>query len=572
MKQQLRYSFRFRLLVSFLAVSLIPLCLCSALLVQIASIHMNREIRSDMAERSDGMVAGLDALSQGFGEAAGQLQENPVVTQALREGRLDETQVYSALYEAVGKLRDVCLLHLYDLEGNPLYSSHSTSQARTLRTGWGILQAAEGSAAPCYQAESAGTDGVLLWGAAVLKDGQTPVGYLVMELGTGHFDRLFRENQDNQSEILILNRFWRPVYGTQPALLTDLAPQLRSQILEGVTPEGDGVNYLYNMTQHGPTGLILVLQQPQAFSQNTLRILTVVSACWAAVCIIISVMISIPLSRQISSPIGKLLSAFNRLEQDDLEVQIPLHRQDELGQLASGFNHMVTVLKTNREELVQNQKELNETKLRMLQAQLNPHFLGNTLDTMKWISKINHVPQLAVMSTDLADILRFCISGEELVPLYRELEILERYIEIQRIRLSDQFVFQVEVPEELLSQPVPKMMLQPIVENAILHGLTGVQRSRIQVKAQRWQEKFFRITVTDNGQGIPEEMIGKPYSRQMQPGKHHLGLYNVHMILKLHYAENAGLFLDRGPGGVGTAVTATIPLQPTQEENPCEKY
>ena len=205
----------------------------------------------------------------------------------------------------------------------------------------------------------------------------------------------------------------------------------------------------------------------------------------------------------------------------------------------------------------------------MLQAQLNPHFLGNTLDTMKWISKINNMPEVAMMSTDLADILRFCISGEEFVPLYRELEILERYIEIQRIRLSDQFSFQVDVPEELLGHPVPKMILQPIVENAILHGLVGVERSLIRVKAEKWQEGSLRVTVTDNGRGIPEEMAGKPYSRETLPDKHHLGLYNVHMILKLHYAEDAGLFLDRGPDGTGTSVTATLPLQTAQEECEC---
>lgn len=436
---------------------------------------------------------------------------------------------------------------------------------------WGILHAASMSASPCYLGEpvTSGSEAVLLRGAVVLYDRQIPVGYLVMELNSGHFDQLLQENRDNQSEILVLNRFWRPVYSTQQDLLTDLAVQLRSQILSGNMPEGAGPDYLYNITAHKETGLILVLQHPQAFSHRTLQILAVVSACWAAVCILFSILLSIPLSRSISSPIGKLRSAFSRLEQDDLDVRVNLNRQDELGQLAGAFNHMVDALKTNRAELVQNQKELNETKLRMLQAQLNPHFLGNTLDTMKWISKINKVPQLAVMSTDLADILRFCISGEELVPLYQELEILERYIEIQKIRLSDQFTFEVDVPEELLSQPVPKMMLQPIVENAILHGLAGIQQSMIQVKVAIWQDHFFRITVTDNGQGIPEEMVGKPYSREALPDKHHLGLYNVHMILKLHYAENAGLFLDRGPDGIGTAVTATLPLQEIPEEKEC---
>ena len=112
---------------------------------------------------------------------------------------------------------------------------------------------------------------------------------------------------------------------------------------------------------------------------------------------------------------------------------------------------MVLALKANRQELVENQRELNQAQVRMLQAQLNPHFLCNTLDTMKWISKINHVPQVALMSTNLADILRFCISAEEFVTLSREVEVLNRYVEIQKIRLSDQFSFLVSLPEKRTS-------------------------------------------------------------------------------------------------------------------------
>ena len=568
MKHQLRNSFRFRLLISFLAVSLIPLCLCSALLVQIASVHLSREIKETMTEHSHSIIATLDSLSQGFEDAGAKLQNNQILSDALTGSTREETLVYNILYEAAEPIRDNCTLHLYDLQGNPLYSSHNSPKPQPLNPAWGVLYAAAASGKPSYVGESESED-ALLRAAIMLKYKQTPIGYLVMELSDAHFAKLLSGQYDSQGEVLLLNRFWRPVYSTQPSLSTDLAVQLRSRVLENTAPDKDDPDYLYSITEHDAMGLFLILLQPQAFSQRTLRILTIVSISCAAVCIIISILISIPLSRQISSPIGQLRSAFARLEQDDLNVQVSLNRQDELGDLAAAFNHMVSALKANRVELMENQRELNETKLRMLQAQLNPHFLGNTLDTMKWISKINKVPQVAVMSTDLADILRFCISGEELVPLCQELEILERYIEIQRIRLSDQFTFRMDVPEALLSHPVPKMILQPIVENAILHGLTGVEHSLIRVEAQTWQDGFLRITVTDNGRGIPEEMAGKPYSRESLPDKHHLGLYNVHMILKLHYAENAGLFLDRGPGGLGTAVTATIPLQTTQEELKC---
>lgn len=253
------------------------------------------------------------------------------------------------------------------------------------------------------------------------------------------------------------------------------------------------------------------------------------------------------------------------MEQDDLDVHVSRDGEDELGQLASGFNHMVLALKANRQELVENQRELNQAQVRMLQAQLNPHFLCNTLDTMKWISKINHVPQVALMSTNLADILRFCISAEEFVPLRREVEVLNRYVEIQKIRLSDQFSFLVSLPEKLETCMVPKMILQPIVENAILHGLEGISDSVIRVEAAQEGEDLL-ITVTDNGHGLPPDMIGHPYRRESAPSGHHLGLFNVDTILKKHYGERYGLYLDNNPAGSGARVRARLPLRRREEE------
>ena len=200
----------------------------------------------------------------------------------------------------------------------------------------------------------------------------------------------------------------------------------------------------------------------------------------------------------------------------------------------------------------------------MLQAQLNPHFLCNTLDTMKWISKINKVPQVADMSTNLADILRFCVSPDEFVPLWRELEILHSYVEIQRIRISGGFEFSVEVPPELEDCLVPKMILQPIVENAILHGLDGVEQGAILVQARAEEERLF-ISVQDNGRGLPPELEGPYARRDRELSRGHLGLYNVDTILRKHYGEGCGLYLSNVSGGSGACITAVLPLRWEEE-------
>ena len=216
---------------------------------------------------------------------------------------------------------------------------------------------------------------------------------------------------------------------------------------------------------------------------------------------------------------------------------------------------------------MENQRALNRAQIRMLQAQLNPHFLCNTLDTMKWISKINQVPQVALMSTNLDDILRFCITPDEFVPLRRELEILSRYVEIQRIRLSESFSYTEAVPEALLSCMVPKMLLQPLAENAILHGLSGVEHGELSVTAVLAEQDVLEIRVRDNGCGVPEEVLAQYRDGAPRPGGH-FGLHNVDAILRIRYGPDRGVrFVP--VQGEGACIRITLPVFRKGEEPPC---
>ena len=142
----------------------------------------------------------------------------------------------------------------------------------------------------------------------------------------------------------------------------------------------------------------------------------------------------------------------------------------------------------------------------------------------------------------------------------RHSEILQRYIEIHRIRLSGAVSFDVDLPEELAGCLVPKMILQPIVENAILHGLDGVENGRVEVRVTSSGDGLLRISVSDNGRGLPPEMEGA-YRKAVREGSSgHLGLYNVDTILLKYYGEAFGLELKNRPGG-GAEVTAKLPVR-----------
>lgn len=565
-----RNSFRNRLFAAMLAASLVPLLLCTAMMVQITRLQMDSKNESDAAEQSRILNQSMDAVSTGLASAVRALESSSTVTDALLRGQADRFQVNTLLFDATESARSFAAFDLYDKDGRCLYTTQGTPSSQPLPTNWGILySAAQKPGIPAYVAceDPADVTQPLLKAAVLLRDTRAQnAGYLVMRMYVAGF-RALLDGKYPQSDILVLSPFFRPIYSSQSYLNTTIAPTLREQLLSGQPLEED--TFIYSVTRHEPTGLFLVLRQPRMFTDSTVRLLYIAGIICGLMGILISVIVSLPLSRQISLPIRRLQKAFDKVQQDDLETQVRVQGQDELGQLASRFNGMVSALKSNREELLRNQQELNEAQIRMLQAQLNPHFLCNTLDTMKWISKINKVPQVALMSTNLADILRFCISAEEFVPLYREIEILHRYIEIQKIRLSDNFAFSVEVEEELYDCLVPKMVLQPIVENAVLHGLNGVEAGRISVKAESAGADCLRIVVTDNGMGFPEGMRGRPYRRDKTLAKGHLGLYNVDTILRRFYGEEWGLYLDSGENGTGASVTAMLPIRYEEGSEEC---
>ena len=557
------HSFRQRLNAAFLAVSLVPMLICSALLLQIFRLRLQTDASETAQTQLDSISQSFDALHEGFQEVLDSLQTNSLVTKALFDGAAEDSEVYTQLFSATESVRSFARFDLYDISGRWRYSTQTAPEDRTLPTNWGILsEAARAEAGTLFYSASedpSDTAQPLLQAGALLTDRYgAPMGYLVIEVYEANLQALLGGKAGAQNELLLLDRFWRAIYCSRPAQAQSLTDALRMQLLSGLPLTGSSDEFLYTVRVHPGTGLVLVLQQPQVFTKDTLRLLYTVSALSALICVVVSILMSLQLSRTTFRPIGRLHHGIRQVGKNDLDVRVlPEGRHDELDELAVQFNSMVVALQHNQQALLENQQALNDAQIRMLQAQLNPHFLCNTLDTMKWISKINQVPQVALMSTNLADILRFCISPDEFVPLKKELEILSRYIEIQRIRLSDSFVYHADVPQELEALMVPKMLLQPLAENAILHGLEGVEHGEITASARLLPDGTLELRVRDNGRGLPPELLGPYRPPEKQTG--HLGLFNVDTILKKHYGERFGLRLENNTAGGGACIIAVLP-------------
>lgn len=562
----LRSSFQKKLMGAFLAVGVIPLLVCVLLILNLFRITLASNAGSIAEDQLSTMTADFGELLSACGEVLEDLGEQRRVTMALKNRKGRDTQVYNALYDTAAPLLRDADFSLYDWEGAILYTTGSAVAGETLPVNWGLLAAAEEKGGVVCRAVSPYDPhprGRVQLARAISHAGQV-VGYGVAELSEAHFARLLGGKYAADSEVLVLDPFWDEVYAT-PGLQDGGLPQrLRSCLLEGRSLSELETDENYYILREPSGGFVMVLRQSQPLVAWGTRLFYLAAAVSLLLCLVLCLYVSLRLSRQIFQPIRSLNDAMAAVEEGDLDARLEVSGTDEISQLSGRFNRMTQHLKKNLEDSLRQQQELGDAQIRMMQAQLNPHFLYNTLDTVKWLGKINRVPEVATISADLADILRSSISADEFVELREEMELLERYVEIQKIRFPGKFDYEARVPEELLDVLIPKLMLQPLVENAIIHGFEDGSRGHIRVEAVRRGEELL-LTVRDDGCGMSPESLERFRSRREPRSGRHYGLYNVDAILRLHYGPEHGLTFLPPAGGKGTCIRVILPISRREE-------
>lgn len=556
MKRLKDLSFRGKLLLSFLLIGVVPLLIFTVLMLNIFRVTLAGNARDAAEAELSGAARAMDTLLAGGTEVLGALSDDVLIRSELSEPGTEPRQgVYDALYTLSSELRGQADFALYSSEGELLYTT-GTGSAGSLGTHWGLLNAAAATEGTAY----AGGDGCML-AARALRTGDEPIGYVVMSLSPAQLETLFSAYAGT-GRILLLDPYWESVYSSEGAGDEGLAPRLREQLLSGeALSDGSGGSFYVHESED--TGFFLLYRQPEPVADWVMRLLYLVAGLTIVICIALCAMVSMMLSRQLFKPVRELNAAMGAVEEGKLETRLAVRSTDELGQLAGRFNRMTERLGAHLEESVRRRQELSDAQIRMMQAQLNPHFLYNTLDTVKWMGKINNVPEVATVAADLADILRSSISGDEFVTLGEELTTLDRYVEIQSIRFPGKFRLEKDIDEAALDVQVPKLMLQPIVENAILHGFADTGGSI--VVTARLGDTELELTVTDDGCGMSEESLRR--FREGGRAGEHLGLRNVDAILRLHYGDAYGL---RFPpvSGRGTCVAISLPVV-RKEDNEC---
>ena len=562
MNTWIRRSFRNRIFVTVLIMALLPLIFCNILMMHFQIQRSESNLTIEAERQLTQLTQALDFLCLSYEQMTDELCHSTAVRCALRDSNPSSRVLYQLLFRESDSLREFARIDVVDRYGQCLYTTHKTLPARTLPTDWGILHAAAQTDQLVYRCDE---DGITLTAARTVRryNGEI-LGYIVIIMEEAHFDLLFDDLYLPTNDVLLLDPLWHTVYHTQPSQEDTTATALRQQLMSGSSLTGTNGEYYFHTATHKLTGFTIILQQPKTFTTPVVHTIYAVSGLMSFLCLLLCLWCAWVLSHHLSEPVKLLDAAMAQVEHGNYNIRMDIDREDELGRLSSRFNHMTDEYLSNLSRSVQRQKELNDTQLRMMQAQLNPHFLYNTLDTMKWLGVAHQVPQVATLATDLATILRAGISGNEFITLDDELELIERYLDIQTLRFEDRFTCEMDISERFRGCLVPKLLLQPLVENALIHGVANQDDGYIKLWTEE-QDGDLLLCVSDNGCGIPDDMLSRLNNKTCDMPQGHLGLFNVSTIIRLHFGETYGISAE-SISGEGSCVRLRLPICFTLEE------
>jgi len=273
------------------------------------------------------------------------------------------------------------------------------------------------------------------------------------------------------------------------------------------------------------------------------------------------------LSRSIVDPIDMLCERLVAIGRGGLLVCEPIQADvEEVQLLSDGIENMVVHLKRQIDRNAEQEKERRRTELALLQAQINPHFLYNTLDTIVWLIESGEISESVKMVGSLSNYFRFSLSrGQNVITLKEEQQHIKSYLEIQQMRYRDLMEYEIDIPDELKRYILPKLTLQPLVENALYHGIK-VRRRKGLIRVQgRIQDDSVILEVSDDGCGMTAERLAEIRASLEDERSEGFGLRTVHQRIRILFGGDYGLSVESTPD-VGTRITVKIPMQTNEKE------
>lgn len=322
-----------------------------------------------------------------------------------------------------------------------------------------------------------------------------------------------------------------------------------------------GEKYLVTRTDMKTTGWTLVSMVPYKSVMAETMAISGVMILAVAITLIVTLLLLNRILTGVVKPLKKLEKYMVQVNPDNMDQRMEILTDDEIGHLSMKFNQMMDRIRNLKEQVIEEQEDKRKYELQALQAQINPHFLYNTLDSIIWMAETND-SNIVAMTEALAKLFRISLNkGNEEISLERELEHVKNYLIIQSMRYADKFTYEISAEPGVERCRTIKLILQPIVENCIYHGIKKKRGTgKITIRAYRREQNLI-IEVSDDGCGMPEEICRKILSDEIESediSGSGIGVKNVNERIQLRFGKKYGLSYS-SEEGVGTTVTYVLP-------------
>ena len=392
-------------------------------------------------------------------------------------------------------------------------------------------------------------------------------GVVFIDLNYSAISELCDQNSiGEKSYIYILNQDGSIVYHPQQQQLYNELQTEKTDIVLNAGAEpviyGSGNDSrVYTFAQSEKTGWTVVGCMNMNELTRSSRQGQLIYVMTAVILVIIALIFSNHISRAISRPIQKLRDSMVKVQEGDFSATVmEVPEQNEIGSLTQSFNVMIRRIEELMEQNRMEQEQKRKSEMKALQSQINPHFLYNTLDSIIWMAEGKKNEEVVLMTSSLAKFLRQSISNEDQqVSIGQEIEYARSYLTIQKMRYKNKLEYEIYLEASIKSCQIVKLVLQPIIENAIYHGIKYKEGMGLLTVRGYEKDGCVVLEVADNGVGMDEETLKHIFERhKVNYRSNGVGVYNVQQRLKLYYGNDYGITY-KSRKGVGTKAMITIP-------------
>lgn len=531
-----RYSIRIHISVLYVLILLVSTTLSSVLYRELYADMALDRVREASLQTLDSIRANLDTVIRNANNTSKMVLSDSDLQALLSTGDLFsdlrlQGRIRSFLYKILQDTPDIDSIHLFDNAGNPYAISRRSRQSQPRivlsEAGW-YRDALAAKGAYILRLNGEGDfpgdeKGNRISLIRSVRDINTtePIGTLVVNLTEQAFHQAFEpiSRQYGTSFLLLDERGNAIIQATTPS-------GSRKQILEALVASGtadmtelrlDDIPYLVFQRReetHGWT-LLSLIPSEHLFSENMPAFLTgFIVMGLNGVLLFMGLLL---VSRMITNPVGRLLDSMRQVEAGILEPWRIRAGNREIRQLRDNYNRMIERIRLLLQRVVEDQKITRKHELNVLQAQIKPHFLYNTLDNINALALMGEMDEVVRIVDALGIYYRLSLGrGREVVTVGDEVEMVRQYLAIQQIRYGDMFTFSCLPDERAASQPILKLVLQPLVENALYHGIRAAGRKGSITLVTRMESNRVRIVLTDNGCGMKQEQIDKLLQGNLQ--------------------------------------------------------